>query len=127
MPPDRIILSHMDEFPDHAYHDAVAETGANLEYDTFGAEAYVSDDLPHTTDMDRCEHLVRMIEAGYAAQLVLGCDVYTKSMLRRYGGRGYEHLLKRIVPFLERRYGVGRDTLDRILIENPRRLLERPG
>jgi phosphotriesterase-related protein len=53
--------------------------------------------------------------------------VYTKSMLRRYGGMGYEHLLKRIVPFLERRYGVGRDTLDRILIENPRRLLERPG
>jgi phosphotriesterase-related protein len=126
MPPDRIILSHMDESPDHGYHDAVAQTGAILEYDTFGAEAYVSDDLTHTTDIDRCAHLMRMIEGGYASQLTLGCDVYTKSMLRRFGGMGYEHLLKRIVPFLERRYGLGRETLDRILIENPRRLLERP-
>jgi phosphotriesterase-related protein len=123
---DRVILSHMDERLDPMYHQAVAETGAVLEYDTFGAEAYVSDDLRHPTDSERCAQLVRMIEARYTSQLVLGCDLWAKFMLRQYGGMGYDHLLKRIVPFLKRRYGIDSETLDEILIENPRRLLERP-
>jgi phosphotriesterase-related protein len=126
MSPDRVILSHMDERLDPAYHLAVAEAGAILEYDTFGAEAYMSDELRSPSDNERCAQLVRMIEAGYASQLLVGCDIWTKMMLRRYGGMGYDHLLKRIVPLLKRRYGVAQQTLDQILIETPRRLLDRP-
>jgi predicted metal-dependent phosphotriesterase family hydrolase len=36
-------------------------------------------------------------------------------------------LLKRIVPLLKRRYGVEQQTLDQILVETPRRLLDPPG
>ena len=38
MPVDRVILSHMDESLDRGYHDAVAETGCVIEFDTFGSE-----------------------------------------------------------------------------------------
>ena len=56
---------------------------------------------------------------------MLGCSVWTKSQLGAFGGMGYGHLLRRIVPELARR-GVGEDELTRMLVANPARLLD-PG
>jgi phosphotriesterase-related protein len=50
--------------------------------------------------------------------------VWTKSQLRAYGGMGYAHLLRRIVPELSRR-GAGEGERRRMLVENPARLLDR--
>ena len=57
---------------------------------------------------------------------MLGCDVWTKTNLRHYGGFGYDHLLKRIVPALERDFHIGSARLEKLLTTNPRRLLDRP-
>jgi predicted metal-dependent phosphotriesterase family hydrolase len=43
--------------------------------------------------------------------------------LCRYGGWGYEHLVKN-VPELMRGYGLGEGELAQMLVANPRRLLE---
>jgi phosphotriesterase-related protein len=51
--------------------------------------------------------------------------VWTKTQLHAYGGMGYDHLLRRIVPALRSR-GVTSSMLDAMLVDNPRRLLERP-
>lgn len=42
--------------------------------------------------------------------------------LQRYGGFGYGHILRSIIPMLERR-GVTRSTIDTLLIANPARVL----
>jgi phosphotriesterase-related protein len=126
MSPTRVIFSHMDEYLDRAYHKAVAETGAILEFDTFGTEFYYGGGVRTPTDTERMEHLQTLIEDGYGDQLVLGCDVWVKANLRAYGGMGYEHLLKRIVPTLVDRYGVDARTLQAMLVDSPRRLLDRP-
>jgi phosphotriesterase-related protein len=132
MPADRIVVSHMDAHRalDHGYHAAVAETGAVLEFDNFGLEYYTTQTtglVRNNTDLERLEHLGRLLSDGLAPQLVLGVDVYTKAQLRRYGGTGYDHLLKRIVPFLRDQLGTPDDVLNQMLVDTPRRVLDRPG
>jgi phosphotriesterase-related protein len=48
-----------------------------------------------------------------------------KIQLRRYGGYGYGHLMRTIVPALRVR-GVPEAQIQQMLVENPRRLLDRP-
>jgi phosphotriesterase-related protein len=122
----RIVMSHMDEVIDRGYHQAVADTGVTLEFDTFGTEFYYGGGVRTPTDTERMEHLALLVENGYRDQLVLGCDVWVKANLRRYGGMGYEHLLKRIVPTLKSRYGFDQEAIDEMLVRSPRRLLDRP-
>jgi predicted metal-dependent phosphotriesterase family hydrolase len=49
-----------------------------------------------------------------------------KSCLKAYGGLGCDHLFRRIAPLLGERYGIGEEVLDRMLVDTPRRLLDRP-
>jgi phosphotriesterase-related protein len=123
---ERVIFSHLDNRLDRGYHRAVAESGAILEYDCFGSEFYAGDLYKGPSDYERCEYVTFLLEEGFARQLVLGCDVWAKANLRTYGGMGYEHLLKRIVPLLKGTYGIGEEVLDEMLIHTPRRLLDRP-
>jgi phosphotriesterase-related protein len=125
MAPERVILSHMDLRLDPAYHLEVARAGAVVSFDTFGHEFYLGGMVRQPTDVERCEHLCRLLDAGFAAQVVLGCDCGAKATLRRYGGHGHEHLPKRIVPALRRHYGVGDGELEQMLVLTPRRLLDR--
>lgn len=125
VPADRIVISHMDERLDLDYHRAVAETGVVLEYDTWGSEFYWGEGLKDPTDQERMEHAAALIADGLGDRLTFGCDVWTKGHLRAYGGMGYDHLLRRIVPSLRAGFGVDDATLEQILVHTPRRLLDR--
>jgi phosphotriesterase-related protein len=126
MSADRIILSHMDERLDRGYHKAVAETGAILEYDTFGSDfLYGSLRTRNPSDAERIEMATWLLSEGYAEQLVIACDTWTKANLRRNGGFGYEHLFRRIVPALREIAGADDDAIRAITVETPRRLLDR--
>jgi predicted metal-dependent phosphotriesterase family hydrolase len=126
MPADRIILSHMDERLDRGYHKAVAETGAVLEYDTFGSDfLYGSLRTRNPSDAERVEMATWLLSEGYAEQLVIACDTWTKANLRRNGGFGYEHLFRRIVPALREIAGADDAAIQAITVETPRRLLDR--
>jgi phosphotriesterase-related protein len=124
--PDRIVLSHMDERINLDYHLALTDRGVVLEMDTFGQESYW--EFPHKdpTDTERCEHLARLLDRGLESQVVLGCDVYTKMTHVEYGGMGYEHLPGRISKLLEQHFGITPAQLHTMLVDNPRRILDRP-
>lgn len=128
MPADRIVLSHMDERIDRGYHDAVAQTGAILELDTFGSEFFYSTEsrARNPTDVERLDALEYLVSQGYGDQIVLGCDVWAQSNLVHNGGAGYEHLFKRVQPALGWRCGADEATIRQIMVETPRRLLDRP-
>jgi phosphotriesterase-related protein len=126
MPADRIILSHMDERLDRGYHAAVAQTGAVLEYDTFGSDfLYGTLKARNPSDAERVEMATWLLSEGYAEQLVIACDTWTKANLKRNGGFGYEHLFRRIVPALREVAGADDAAIRAIMIETPRRLLDR--
>jgi phosphotriesterase-related protein len=126
LPAERVILSHMDERLDRGYHKAVAEAGAVLEYDTFGSDfLYGTPAARNPSDAERLDMTAWLLSEGHGDQLVIACDTWTKANLRRNGGFGYEHLFKRIVPALTGYCGADAATVERILVGNPRRLLDR--
>ena len=128
--PTRIIMGHLDSFPLDIVKQ-VAETGANLEYDTFGFEESsegISDSLPidpaltNSTDVQRMQRIEQLIEWGYEDRIVIAQDVCFKHWTTSYGGKGYAHILENIVPRMRTR-GFSTENIDNILIENPKRIL----
>jgi phosphotriesterase-related protein len=126
MAPERVVLSHMDERLDLDYHLAVAATGVVLEFDTFGMEAWWKVPDRDPTDGMRFARVAELIRRGHLEQLVLGCDVFTKTCHRRWGGQGYQHLPARVAPMLRDHHGVAEEELETMLVRTPRRLLDRP-
>jgi phosphotriesterase-related protein len=122
-PATQVILGNVDEYIDLPYHRELAATGATLEW-CFGNESRNRPGFPEPSDAQRLDALVTLLgDDGMADRCVLGCSVWTKTQLRAYGGMGYEHL-QRIVGELARR-GISARDIDRMLVANPARLLDR--
>ncbi|HVW48718.1 MAG TPA: phosphotriesterase [Solirubrobacterales bacterium] len=123
-PAERVILGNVDEYIDRDYHRALAATGATLEW-CFGNEAHLRPGLREPSDGERIAALVRLLaEDGMAERCVLGGSVWTKTQLRAFGGCGYEHLLRNVVPSLQEG-GVSDAAVEAMLVSNPARLLDR--
>jgi phosphotriesterase-related protein len=137
VPPGRVLLSHMDNVlaPGDdfgravAYHAELARRGAFVGYDGCGKEhyfpsgsraAYPSFWCP--SDRERARAAALLVEQGLGGQLLLSHDVCFKIELVRYGGFGYGHIPRTFAANLAD-YGVGREELERILVDNPRRFL----
>jgi phosphotriesterase-related protein len=56
---------------------------------------------------------------------VRACGIWTKAALHAHGGWGYDHLPRTVVPALRDR-GLDDAALTRLLVTEPRRLLDRP-
>lgn len=123
LPPDRVVIGHMDERIDESYQLQVLQTGANIALDTFGNDFYFSGVTRHPTDEQRMAHLAILIDQGYIEQILLAQDAAFKTNLHKFGGFGFDHLLTRIAPALEHEYGIDQAQIDQLLIDNPRRVL----
>lgn len=125
LPADRVVMDHMDRtlFEDLSYQKELAERGPYLEYDLFGSTfSYDHWNDGYPSDKWRIDAVMELIEAGYGSQLLFSHDVCQKIQRTTYGGNGYAHILRNVVPMLEY-HGVSREQIDEILIENPRRML----
>ena len=136
----RVVMGHLDLTLGHidaefeeivGYHSSLAERGCYIQYDTCGVELYVPSGglgppfwLP--SDLTRLRAIARLLEIGHGDRLLLSQDVCTKKDLVRYGGFGYGHILRHFVYNLED-VGVTRAEIDRMLIDNPKRMLARLG
>jgi phosphotriesterase-related protein len=138
--PDRVVIAHNDgNFVEHELRKlildpeswglqldiarALLERGLNLSIDCFGHywDAEVLGVGP-TPDWQRMAGLVRLIQEGYARQLVLGTDTFVKILLRRFGGDGYCRLTNFVVPSLES-VDVSAEEIQQITVDNPARIL----
>jgi len=121
----RLVMSHIDRTL-FAEEDVLrlAATGCVIEYDFFGIETsyyWFSDaDLP--TDVVRLAYIRALFERGHGTQIVVSQDICTKTRLVTYGGHGYGHLFRNVVPLM-RRKGFDDDEIETVLVRNPRRLL----
>jgi len=108
---------------DISLHRELLEQGFVLSFTPFGFEA---DDEPLGMvlypDWYALSGLVALIKEGYAEQLVIGNDIFTKLATRRGGGEGYRRLADFIVPALKK-CGVTDEEIYKITIANPSRLL----
>jgi phosphotriesterase-related protein len=107
------------------YHRELFARGYNVSFDCFGhdwgrdREGWVIE-----TDWQRLAALVALIREGYADQLLVSCDVFMRCLHRRGGGLGYVHLLDWVLPKL-REHGVAEETITKLTVTNPARILAR--
>jgi phosphotriesterase-related protein len=119
--PRRTIMCHIDRtLLDLESILALAETGCYLEFDLFGQEEsyYAWSPIDRPNDATRVDLLNGLIEAGYRDKLLISQDICQKTHLERYGGEGYGHILKHVLPLMWRK-GMSQDDIDAITRRNP--------
>ena len=131
----RVVLGHLDLRPDPEYLEQVLATGVNIAFDTFGKE-WFDYQLPgqplkqtfHRPDGDRVRALVELISRGYSDRIVLSSDMTGLEAYfnpTTHGRHGYGYLHEVVLPQLLDA-GVGDAAIDRMLIDNPARILAVP-
>lgn len=122
--PDRIAISHIDVEDREDYVLEMLQKGVYVEFDNFGKEYFVDMEARRdgygcfVTDVQRIEFLKKLISMGYINQILLSCDVCLKTLLRTYGGWGYDHVLLNIVPMMKE-FGISDADIDTMLRKNP--------
>ena len=115
----RVVIGHADSHPDPAYHRAIVDRGASVEFDFLGMSF---------TPLERhgegrvVESICDLLAAGHAERILLSQDVCHDSQLAHYGGNGYTYLADTFLPRLSAA-GVSDDDIRTITVDNPRRLL----
>jgi phosphotriesterase-related protein len=66
-----------------------------------------------------------LIDAGYLNQILISQDIWNKHQRRKYGGWGYDHILRNTLPVMKAK-GMSQQEIDAIMVENPKRLLTFP-
>ncbi|MDZ4765617.1 MAG: phosphotriesterase-related protein [Chloroflexota bacterium] len=114
VPPDRILIGHLDRHMDWGYHQQIAATGVYMGFDQIGKAKYAP-------DADRAAMIARLIDTGHVAQLMLSMDIARRSSFRHDGGSpGFVHLLTDFVPTL-RAANVREDAIRTMIRDNPAR------
>ena len=119
--PAHTILCHMNPSgADFDYQARLAERGAYIEYDMVGMDFYYADqDAQCPSDEENAANVTRLVSAGYGHKVLLSQDVFLKMMLTRYGGFGYDYILRHFVPRLHR-HGLSDAQTRGMLVANPR-------
>jgi phosphotriesterase-related protein len=124
--PSRTVISHVDRtvFDDDRLL-RIADLGCVVELDLFGLEAsyYPPDlrvDLPN--DAMRLKIIRTLIDHGHLERVVISHDICYRTRLTRFGGHGYGHIFRNVLPLMRRR-DFDEAEIEAIMVGNPRRLL----
>jgi phosphotriesterase-related protein len=125
--PDRVIIGHMDLFNmSSTTCRKLMDTGCYIGFDNFGHEGFSKIlHIPryfHTNDINSITEIIDLIKDGYIKQILISQDAATKERLASYGGTGYAHILRDIVPIM-RIKGLSDSQIHTLLVENPKRIL----
>lgn len=119
----RLIVAHMERtiFSLEEFAD-LAETGCYLEFDLFGIESsfYPWSPIDMPNDATRIDYIIGLAKLGYAGQVLMSHDIDMKVRLEKYGGEGYSHILRNVLPLM-RRKGMTETEIDQVVAANPAR------
>ena len=127
----RTAISHCDhcDFSRKTYHK-LASFGCYIEFDTFGYPAiplpasFVPGggllDMP--SEVWRIREVKYLIDEGFLNRILISQDICMRHRYVTYGGHGYAHILRNVVPWM-RRGGITDQQIHTIMVENPKRLL----
>ena len=111
----RVVISHMGAAHDVGELVELARSGVFMGIDKVS--------FPKGPTNDQLADLVRdACERGLERQVILSSDIARRTLLRRYGGRGYSTVLADFVPMLSDR-GITPSQVETMLHDNPMRLL----
>jgi predicted metal-dependent phosphotriesterase family hydrolase len=117
--PGRVVVGHADSYPDLAHYLRIVERGASIEMDFLGMTFTPQERHGEPRSI---RLLLELLDRGHGDRVLLSQDVCHNSQLRAYEGNGYTYLQEVFLPRLRER-GVGEADVDRLTIDNPRRIL----
>jgi len=123
--PPKIIICHVDRtltnLEDILF---ILNKGYVLEWDFFGIETsnywFGKFDLP--TDYMRLDLIFELLQKGFDNQITISHDICTRTRLNCYGGHGYSHINKHVVPLMLER-GWSEKNIEQLLVTNPANIL----
>jgi phosphotriesterase-related protein len=80
------------------------------------------EDLDLPTDYMRLDIIRALLAAGHGGRIVISHDICTRTRLCAFGGHGYGHILRHVVPLMRRR-GFADGQIEELLVTTPARLL----
>ncbi len=127
----RVMIGHIERtVRDTDLLRRIATAGCYIQYDLFGTE--VTAKLPYRkfgidipSDAQRLDQIKDLVASGHGDRILVGHDVGSKHRTRRYGGLGFDHFMRDIVPWMPER-GFSEQTITDLIESNPRRALEMP-
>jgi phosphotriesterase-related protein len=116
----RTIIAHVERTLFEAEDQLrLAATGCYLSFDLFGRESSYHPmapiDMPN--DAMRLKAIQNLMNAGHLSKVLLSQDICYRTHLRTYGGEGYAHVLKNVVPVMWQK-GFTHKDVDRLLVTN---------
>ena len=108
-------LADITDDPTAESHKALARRGAFLGFDTVGHQITQG-------DAKKAAMIMSVIDAGLEDHVLLSADFAAEQELKANGGAGYSSVVTVFAPKL-RFAGVPEETIQKILVDNPRRFL----
>ena len=124
LPLSTVLLNHMTTAVGHDDRlRSLLETGVQLSFDLFGFDhSLLGPGRWPPSDDEGVRTIAALQREGFGRQVMMSQDVGVRTRLRRYGGWGYGHMLRHLVPLL-RSHGVTDEGVRELFVENPARFL----
>ncbi len=127
-----VIIGHQDVYPRlkeriEAY-EYIFSTGAGVQFDCFGKEGFfeIANDIEYGQkfpyDEERADLIRYFIAKGHIGQIYISCDIDGRTLLKKWGGWGYSHLITTGLRLL-RKAGLSWEEIDQITRINPKEFL----
>lgn len=121
--PEKVSLAHSDpSAKDLDYQRRLLDRGVWLEFDMIGLDISFPKEGAAPGVMDTVAAVYKLIELGYANQLVLSHDVFLKQMWAKNGGNGWGFVPNVFLSLLAAR-GVESAIIEQLCTKNPANLL----
>ena len=123
---DNVVMGHIDRtIFDYSILKETAETGVYINLDLWGHDSPYYPLAPEAYmpgDHERINMIEFLIKNNFEDKILLAQDICTKHRLKKYGGHGFDHILKRIVPWMKIR-GIENEIIKKMMITNPTNML----
>lgn len=113
--PKKVVIGHQDLSGNLDEIIEIIELGFTVGFDTIGKNNYFPDET-------RAEYIKTLQDKDLLDRVVLSMDITRKSNLEYQDGIGYAYLIETFLDIL-RKHGVSEDSINMMLIKNPKRLL----
>ncbi|NQW08555.1 MAG: aryldialkylphosphatase [Alphaproteobacteria bacterium] len=125
----RVAMCHMDRtYPTGERVAELAAAGVAVEWDFFGIEQshYWMGDVELPTDRGRLRLIRDMFERGLGHRVLVSQDICTRTRLLTWGGHGYGHMFRNVVPLMKA-LGFAAAEINQLISANPLHILAMPG
>ncbi len=123
----RVIMGHIDLLNIQTETSCrIMDEGCFIAFDNLGHEGFYRVPLVpgyfEMADINSVSEIVKLVKKGYLNQILVSQDIATKERLTSYGGTGYGHILRDVVPIMLAK-GLSDSQIHTLLVNNPRRVL----